>query len=74
MNKNHKEKSKYIFELKIFFLNQGSYEDWKVFSRSMKSIEKYLLCPFLLWKMQVISILGLAPYYIASRIFAQKKT
>ncbi len=46
MNKNHKEKSKYIFELKIFFLNQGSYEDWKSMEfdlsifQVLKSMEK----------------------------------
>ncbi len=31
------------------------------------------LCTFSLCKRQVISILGLAPYYIASRIFAKIK-
>ncbi len=56
MNKNHKEKSKYIFELKIFFLNQGSYEDWKSmeFDLSIFQVyEKYwkvFIVPFFIMK------------------------
>ncbi len=74
MNKNHKEKSKYIFELKIFFLNQGSYEDWKSmeFDLSIFQVyEKYwkvFIVPFFIMKNAGYKHFGFSTILL-SRIF-----